>query len=186
MIAVIEFNNLKPIICFTKLDLLNIKEKKEIRNIFKYYKSIGYKVYTNQQLFRLKRIFKNKITVFTGQSGVGKSSLLNMLNKHLNLKTGDISRALERGKNTTRHVELLELRKGLVADTPGFSAIDLIDMTREDIRNNFVEFNKYKDKCEYRDCFHLDEKKCAIKQAVANDKILLSRYNNYKKFMSIK
>ncbi|MGI6325173.1 MAG: ribosome small subunit-dependent GTPase A [Bacilli bacterium] len=184
MLTIIEHHRIKPIICFTKLDLLKDKaEKNDIKQYMKYYKSIGYKVYTNRQLFLLKRLFKHKLTVFTGQSGVGKSSLLNAINKKLQLKTETISTALGRGKHTTRHVELLQLKGGLVADSPGFSALDFIGMTKENIRDNFIEFNKYKDNCEYRNCFHLQEPNCEVKKAIDKGHILLSRYENYTKFM---
>ena len=184
MLTTIEFNNIKPIICVTKLDLLKkTKEKKMIRNIMQYYKKIGYHLYTNKQLYRLKRIFKDKITVLTGQSGVGKSTLLNRLSKNLNLETKKVSRKLATGKHTTKHVELFEVGRGLVADTPGFSALTLMDMTKEDIRDQFSEFNKAKDKCKYRNCFHIDEADCAIKKMVAQGTILATRYENYKKLI---
>lgn len=187
LLTIIEYNHIKPIICLTKLDLLkDPNEKKMIRQYLKYYRYIGYKVYTNKQLFRLKNIFKHRVTVFTGQSGVGKSTLLNFLDKKLSLKTNEISTSLGRGKHTTRHVELLSLCNGLIADTPGFSALDFIGMTKEDIRNNFIEFNNYKHQCQYQDCFHINEQDCAIKKAITKKQILLSRYNNYKKFINEK
>ena len=181
LLTVIEFNDIKPIICLTKLDLLKKEEKKEIKKYIKYYKSIGYTVLTNKNLFRIKRLFKNKTTVFTGQTGAGKSTLINKLDKRLNLETGEISKALGRGKHTTRHVELIELFKGKVLDTPGFSSLDLSDMTKEDIRDSFNEFKKIS--CPFRDCFHINEKECLVKKKVNEGKILDSRYNNYIKFL---
>ncbi len=187
MLTIIDYNNVKPIICFTKFDLLKAdNDKKLIRNYIKYYEKIGYQVFTNRYLFWLKRIFKNKLSVFTGQSGVGKSSLLNKIDKKLNLKTAPISASLGRGKHTTRHAELLELCGGLIADTPGFSALEFTGMSKEDIRDNFVEFNKYKDNCEYRNCLHLNENNCEIKRMVDKNQILLSRYQNYIKFITSK
>jgi ribosome biogenesis GTPase / thiamine phosphate phosphatase len=187
MLTIIEYNSIKPIICLTKLDLLKNKlEKDKIKEYIKYYKKIGYIVLTNTNLFSLKRLFKNNITVFTGQSGVGKSTLLNKIDNNLNLETNIISKALGRGKHTTRHVQLLKLNKGLVADTPGFSAFDLVKMSNGDIRDNFIEFNKYRHKCQYQDCFHLNEENCEIKKLVSNNKIMLSRYENYKKFINTK
>ena len=182
LLNVIEFNNIKPIICFTKLDLLNEEELKEIRDIQAYYKKIGYEVYDNTDI-KLKDIFKDKITVFAGQSGAGKSSLLNMLDNSLNLEIGEVSIALGRGRHTTRHTELIEVLDGLIADTPGFSALDFNGISKEDIRDNFIEFNEYKEYCEYKDCMHLNEKKCAIKENVENKIILNSRYENYLKFI---
>ena len=181
LINIIEFNNVEPIICFTKMDLLNEKEKKEIDEYIKYYKKIGYKVLLNTELTKLSKLFKNKVSVFTGQSGAGKSTLLNNLDKNLNIKTNEISKALGRGKHTTRHTELLKINGGLVADTPGFSAIDFNDMTNEQIRDNMKEFNNYK--CEYKDCMHLKEENCEVKKHVGKY-ILKSRYDNYVKFVT--
>lgn len=183
LLTIIEFNNIKPIICFTKLDKLSDQEFEQMKNIMDYYKKIGYGVYDNQHLNTFKDIFKDKITVFTGQSGAGKSTLLNKLDSNLNLKTDEISFALNRGKHTTRHVELLSVYEGYIADTPGFSAISFVDMDNSAIRDNFVEFNLYRDKCEYRDCMHDSETKCEIKNKVESGEILKSRYDNYLKFI---
>ena len=176
LLVVIEYNNIKPIICFTKLDLLN---DKYINKIINYYKKIGYEVYLNVELDKIKQIFKDKVTVFTGQSGAGKSTLLNHLDKNLNLKTNEISYALGRGKHTTRHVELLDIYGGLVADTPGFSAIDLNELSDIQIRDAFIEF---KNECKYRDCMHINEDGCEVIKRLNSD-ILPSRYENYVKFL---
>ena len=181
LLCIIEFNNIKPIICFTKLDLLSKDELSDIRKIEDYYRSIGYPVYENTDV-QLKEIFKDKITVFAGQSGAGKSSLLNRLDNSLDLETGEVSIALGRGRHTTRHTELIELLGGMIADTPGFSAVDFTGMSKSDIRDNFIEFNTYRDSCLYKDCMHKDEDSCAIKELVG-DKILKSRYENYLKFI---
>lgn len=183
LLCVIEFNNIKPIICFTKLDLLEKNELDWANNFINYYKKIGYDVYKNTELDKIKNIFKNKVTVFTGQSGAGKSTLLNKLNPSLNIKTDEISIALGRGKHTTRHVELINLFDGLVADTPGFSSLSFIGMTNDDIRDNFIEFNEYRDKCAYKDCKHHLEEECEIKRQLQKNNILNSRYENYIKFI---
>lgn len=181
LLCIVEFNNIKPIIIFTKIDLLIEEEKEEIYKIINYYKEIGYEVYINDELELIKASMKNKISVLSGQSGAGKSTLLNRLDKNLNLKTDEISVALGRGKHTTRHVELISLSGGLVADTPGFSSLDFMSMQNTDIRDNFIEFNTYKDGCKYRDCMHLNEEDCNVKN---NIKILKSRYNNYVSFIN--
>lgn len=176
LLVVVEYNNIKPIICFTKLDLLN---NEYINKVINYYKKIGYQVYLNTELDEIKKIFKDKVTVFTGQSGAGKSTLLNKLDENLNLKTDEISYALGRGKHTTRHVELLNLYDGLVADTPGFSAIDLNELIDIQIRDAFIEF---RNECKYRDCMHINEDGCEVIKRLNID-ILPSRYENYIKFL---
>lgn len=181
MIDIIEFNNIMPVICISKYDLLD--NTKEMDEIIAYYKKIGYKVFINTQIEDIKNIFKDNVTILTGQTGVGKSSLINKLEKSMDLKTGEISKALGRGKHTTRHTELFELFDGYVADTPGFSSLNFIGMNKEDIRDNFIEFNEYKDKCKYRDCMHVNEDDCEIKRRVSNNEILKSRYDNYVKFI---
>ena len=181
MLVVIEYNNVKPVICFTKYDLLS--DTSEIDKIISYYKQIGYEVYINSNLDSIKSILSNKISVLTGQTGVGKSSLLNHLKTDLNLATNEISKALGRGKHTTRHVELLNIEDGLVADTPGFSSLDFIGMNKNDIKDNFIEFFKNQDKCKYKDCMHLKEDGCYIKKLVEEEKIRRTRYDNYKKFI---
>ena len=181
MLCIVEFNNIKPIICLTKLDLLDDKE--EINGYIDYYKSIGYDVIINTELDRLKSLIKGKINVFTGHSGAGKSTLLNKLDSSLNLKTDEISLALNRGKHTTRHTELINVCSSWIADTPGFSSLEFTSMTNSDIRDNFTEFNEYKDDCKYKDCMHNLEDVCEIKNKVNDNTILKSRYENYLKFI---
>ncbi|MBD9085679.1 ribosome small subunit-dependent GTPase A [bacterium] len=186
LITIIEFNHIRPVICFTKLDLLSNQELESMNIYINYYKKIGYQVFLNTELDQIIQCLKNNVTVFTGQSGAGKSTLLNQLNKNLNIKTAPISFALGRGKHTTRHTELIEMFDGFVADTPGFSSINFNDLTKEDIRDQFIEFENYKELCEYRDCMHLLEPNCEIKRQIENDNILKSRYENYLKFISEK
>ena len=183
MINIIEYNNIVPIIVITKYDLLD--NTKYIDKIIKYYKKIGYKVFINTETDEIKKIFLNKVSILTGQTGAGKSSLINKLG-NMNIKTSEISQALGRGKHTTRAIELYDLFDGLIADTPGFSSLSFIDMTKEDIRDNFIEFNLYKDKCKYRDCNHINEDDCEIKRQVNNNVILKERYENYLKFIEEK
>ena len=179
LLCIIEYNKIKPIICFTKLDLLSSKD--EYLKIKEYYSKIGYMVFENTDE-GIKNIFKDKITVFAGQSGAGKSSLLNRLDHSLNLKTGDISYALGRGKHTTRHVELLEILSGFCVDTPGFSSLSLEEMDITHIKDNMVEFHELSSLCAYRDCMHDKEDDCEIKRQIGHD-ILPSRYENYIKFI---
>ncbi len=184
MLSIITINKIKPIICFTKLDLADKNEKKLIKQLKKYYESINIPVLNNKKIGKLKRCLKNQVVVFTGQTGAGKSSLLNKIDKTLNLKTGEISMALNRGKHTTRHVELFELNNAYIVDTPGFSALDFNDISDEQIKDSFVEFGKYN--CKFNNCMHINEKECKVKAAVENQQILLSRYENYKSFVKRK
>lgn len=183
LILIMEINKIKPIICITKEDLINDEDKDRIKKILDYYRTLGYSVYYNYELDKIKEIFKDKTTVFTGQTGAGKSSLFNKLDSSLNFDVGEVSIALGRGKHTTRFVELISLFDGKLVDTPGFSSIDLSIFDKETIRDNFTEFKKYN--CKYKDCMHNNEgiDECAIKRAVNDGLILSSRYENYIKFL---
>ena len=181
LISVITYNDIEPVICFTKLDLLNDVEKENIDNLKKYYEMIGINCVYNTDTAEIKRLLDNNIVVLAGQTGAGKSSLLNMLDENLDIETNEISEALGRGKHTTRHVELYEISDGYIADTPGFSALDLKDMNREQLRDTFVEFRNYE--CKFRDCMHHKESKCGVKEALEDKMILQSRYNNYLLFL---
>ena len=167
---------IEPIIVLTKLDLLNSNEIKDIKKVIKYYKSIGIKVTTNKNLFTLKKYIKKKTLVLTGQTGAGKSSLLNKLDKSLNLATDEISEALGRGKHTTRHVELFKYKNSYIVDTPGFSSLD-ISIEKNELKDYFIEFKNAN--CPFKDCTHTNEKECNVKKLVEENKILKSRYENY-------
>ena len=181
LISVITFNDIEPVICFTKLDLLNDVERENIDNLKKYYEMIGINCVYNTDTAEIKRLLNNNIVVLAGQTGAGKSSLLNKLDENLDIETNEISEALGRGKHTTRHVELYEISDGYIADTPGFSALDLKDMNKEQLRDTFVEFRNYE--CKFRDCMHHKESKCGVKEALEDKMILQSRYNNYLLFL---
>lgn len=181
-LTIISYNNIIPVIYFTKLDLLDNESKQKINKIITYYKQIGYHVSTNP--VDLLKIIENKIVVLTGQSGAGKSTLLNNIDPTLELKTAEISYALGRGKHTTRHTELYHTNNTYIVDTPGFSKIDFHNMTNIDIRDNMKEMFDNLEKCKYSDCMHILEDGCYVKQLVEENKILQSRYNNYKTFIN--
>ena len=170
-------NHITPIICFTKIDLINKDEQIKLKSLRTYYNQIQIKTFDNVHLKDLINFLQNKVVVLTGQSGAGKSSLLNKINPSLNLKTNEISLALNRGKHTTRHTELFNINNIWFADTPGFSSLDISKYTKEDIKNSFPEFLNYE--CKYKDCFHQKETECLVKKAVLKQKILKSRYDNY-------
>ena len=173
-------NNIKPIIIFTKEDLLSFKEKITINKYKKYYKSLGFNIYRNTQINKIKKEFKNCVIALTGQTGAGKSSLLNKLNKDLNLETNEISEALGRGKHTTRIVTLYKLFGGLIADTPGFSSLEL-NINASDIKKYSKEFNV---SCKYKTCNHINEEGCIIISKLNKNKIYDERYKNYIKLIS--
>ncbi|MFE8699029.1 ribosome small subunit-dependent GTPase A [Cytobacillus sp. FJAT-54145] len=187
-LVLVEFNNIRPIICITKMDLTNQKERDEIEVYASHYKSAGYEVLltsseTEAGIESLIPLLEGEISVFAGQSGVGKSSLLNVLRPDLELKTDDISSHLGRGKHTTRHVELIKVGNGLVADTPGFSSLEFTDIELEDLNYCFPEIQRTSEKCKFRGCIHLKEPKCAVKSAVESGDIPEYRYEHYQTFI---
>ena len=177
LLVQLEINNIKPVICLTKKDLIDENLFLKYKNILDYYVSIGYKIVYNDDILEIKKILSNNITVFIGQTGAGKSTLLNKLFPKLNLKTGEVSLALGRGRHTTRHVEIIKIDNIKVLDTPGFSALSFLDYEETDVRDAFVEFKKFP--CMYHDCMHIKEDECMVKKGVIDKKILESRYINY-------
>ena len=188
-LAVIEMNQIEPVIVLTKLDLMTEEEKQAIEPIIDYYREIGYQVIetSSKQEFGLESInelIKQRIAVICGQSGVGKSSLLNSLDDSLNIQVNEISKALGRGKHTTRHVELHKLSEGLIADTPGFSSLDLDQLEPIDLSQCFIEFYDLSEQCKFRGCLHENEPRRAVKAAVEENEIIPTRYENYLQFLT--
>ncbi|MFO1445855.1 ribosome small subunit-dependent GTPase A [Bacillus sp. Bva_UNVM-123] len=187
-LVLVEFNEIKPIICITKMDLTNESQNKDIRSYASEYEKAGYDVLltsseTADGIKELYPYLSGEISVFAGQSGVGKSSLLNALNPNLELKTNDISSHLGRGKHTTRHVELIEVGNGLVADTPGFSSLEFTNIEMEDLNYCFPEIKRLSEDCKFRGCLHIAEPKCAVKTAVEMGEVPPYRYEHYKTFL---
>lgn len=186
----IEHNDIQPLIYLTKSDLLSDEEYQELKQVIDGYSEADYQVfddqdsYNDQQVDQLKATFKDKVTVFTGQSGAGKSTLLNHIDKELGLATAAISQTLNRGKHTTRQVSLFDIDGGLVADTPGFSSIDLMEVSKEELPSLFPEFLKYSPECQFRGCSHVNEPGCKVKEMLSEGKIMKSRYDNYLYFLN--
>lgn len=180
LITLMELHNVKSIICLTKTDLINSLEYEKIKDLMVYYNNIGYDVVSNLEIVKIKSLIKDKTNVFVGQTGAGKSTLLNKLNPKFNLATGEVSLALGRGKHTTRNVSLYPFLGGKVLDTPGFSALDFSNYSKDEIKGAFREFASYK--CPFKDCSHTKEKECVVKKAVIDKKILKSRYDSYLRF----
>jgi len=174
-------HHVTPVICFTKIDLLNDEELKSYSSIRNYYESIGISCFDNQNLDLLIEHLKGKFVVLTGQSGAGKSTLLNKISPTLDLKTNEISSSLNRGKHTTRHTEVFAVKDILFCDTPGFSSLDFYEYTKEEIKQSFIEFNRFS--CKFQDCMHLKECDCGVKEAVEEGNISITRYNSYQKML---
>lgn len=183
-LLLIEDEGITPVIVITKIDLMTPSELDELKRLMSYYESFYKVVYlsskTLENVDALHDLFDGKISVFAGQTGAGKSSLLNALNPKFNLETNEISKALGRGKHTTRHSELLEVFGGLVADTPGFSRLDFYNIDLENVPVHFIDFFALSKDCKYRACTHINEPHCKVKEDVQNGRILPSRYENYK------
>ncbi|WP_046175097.1 ribosome small subunit-dependent GTPase A [Domibacillus indicus] len=185
-LVLIESKNIEPVICLTKMDLA--EEPDELDKYIKDYREIGYTVVETsskamQGLNTLQDCLAGRTSVFAGQSGVGKSSLLNAIRPDLELKTDEISNSLGRGKHTTRHVELIPAAGGLVADTPGFSSLDFDEVEAEELSGCFPEIAERGSACKFRGCLHLNEPKCAVKQAAENGEIPSYRYEHYLQFI---
>lgn len=182
----IEQAKIPVVICFSKADL---DGEPQISEAIQYYSQIGYdllitSVRTLQGIEEIRARLQGKVSVFAGQSGVGKSSLLNALFPNKQLKTSEISHRLGRGKHTTRHVELLVLNDdSLVADTPGFSQLDFHNIEPEELSNYFIEMKPYLHLCRFRGCMHHQEPGCAVREAVDSGEIRRSRYTNYIEFL---
>nr|WP_312576030.1 ribosome small subunit-dependent GTPase A [Sedimentibacter sp.] len=181
-----EINKLKPIICFNKSDLCSEKRKEELENM---YVNTGYRIiFTSKKdeesIETLKGVLKDKLNVFSGPSGVGKSSIMNAVQPDFELKTGDISEKLKRGKHTTRHAEIYKLSfGGFVVDTPGFSSFELDSIDQFELCDYYPEIKKYSVGCRFDDCLHYKEPNCVIKDAVSNGLISQTRYGNYTKLL---
>ena len=179
-ILIAKYNNIEPIVIITKTDQISTNEKNIINKYVNYYKSIGIKVFFNTELNNIKKEFENSVVSLCGQTGVGKSTLLNKINPKLKLKTGEVSEVLGRGKHTTRLVEFMSLNNGLIADTPGFSSLEL-NIPKKEIRFYYDDFDVT---CKYnRSCLHIKEDGCEVIKLVNDKKIPRWRYDNYVKFV---
>lgn len=179
--AVAVYKNVEPIIVFTKNDLQSADEYIEI------YKNAGFKTFavsneTGEGIGEVKEVIENGVCVFTGNSGVGKSSLINRMYPDFALETGEISKKLGRGRHTTRHVELLKINNGYIADTPGFSSLDFEtnDLIKKDeLAFCFPDFSDYIDLCKFSTCAHVNDKGCRLIEAVNNGDVMRSRHESY-------
>ena len=180
-LANVEHKDVKPIIVITKIDLDSSRMEK-IKQDYHDYQIIFVSSKEHIGIDEVKANLKDKVTVVTGQSGVGKSSLLNALDIQLHIETIEISDALGRGKHTTRHVELIKMHGGYVADTPGFSSLEL-EMEPRELAVSYHDFRRLSESCKFRGCLHDSEPYCAVKQAVEDGEIAKDRYLHYLSFL---
>jgi ribosome biogenesis GTPase len=177
------YQEVPVVICFNKQDMVS---QEELRILKETYESAGYELCFTSALDKsgvpqVRRLLQGKTTTVAGPSGVGKSSLINILQPDAEMETGSISEKIERGKHTTRHCELFALdEESFICDTPGFSSIFLPDFEKEELRDYFPEFLEYEPKCRFQGCMHLHEPGCAVKEALEEHKISPVRYENYR------
>ncbi|NPV29792.1 MAG: ribosome small subunit-dependent GTPase A [Firmicutes bacterium] len=169
------------VICFNKLDLVDGEFAAGLASL---YRGIGYvailvSALQGRGVENLRDLIKGRLSVLAGPSGAGKSTLLNALEPGLSLKTGEVSRKLKRGRHTTRYVELLPLAGGLIADTPGFSNLDLPRLERTELGYYFPEIHELSKGCRFHDCLHMQEPGCAVRAAFQEGRINPTRYRNY-------
>ncbi|WP_438832084.1 ribosome small subunit-dependent GTPase A [Streptococcus pluranimalium] len=179
-LVLLEHKSIQPVVYISKMDLLDTQS--EIEAVAAKYRDIGYDFVTIQEA--LLPMLNDKVTVFMGQTGVGKSTLLNRIAPELALETGEISDSLGRGRHTTRAVSFYNVHGGKIADTPGFSSLDYEVKTVEDLSESFPEIRKASHFCKFRSCSHTHEPSCGVKEALENGEIWQSRYDNYLQFLS--
>jgi ribosome biogenesis GTPase len=183
MLLIMELNDVDSMIVITKMDLLTSEEQESLKSKLVYYERIGYKVlYTDNDIKLIGELIMRDKYVFTGQTGVGKSTLINLLLPGLDIKTQPISKALGRGKHTTREVTFYHHNNSYIIDTPGFSALDL-PLTKELIRDGYIDFIELGRECRFNGCYHLKEPNCRVKAEIGNNETFDLRYKNYVKYM---
>ncbi len=181
-LVMMDFNEVDTVICFNKCDQVDKEKAEELRDIFS---GSGCRIIitsavTGEGIEELRDILVNKTTALAGPSGVGKSSILNELFPEANSETGSISEKINRGKHTTRHTEIFNISGNTyIMDTPGFTSLDFSEIEDRDLRFYFNEFNEYEGKCKYNGCVHVNETKCAVKDAVEAGQISRVRYDIY-------
>lgn len=182
-LILMQYQKVPAVVCFNKQDMVDVEELQLLKNT---YESAGYPVlFTSaakeEGITAIRELLKGKTTTVAGPSGVGKSSLINLLSPEAEMETGDISRKIERGKHTTRHSELFALDEDtFICDTPGFSSIYLPDMEKEELGIYFPEIAEYEPFCRFQGCAHIHEPGCGVKDALEEKKISPIRYENYK------
>ncbi len=178
-----ERQGLPTIICFNKEDIASGEEKEVLRSAYETckYRVLFISVLENKGLDQVRELLAGKTTALAGPSGVGKSSLINRLSPATHMETGEISEKIERGRHTTRHSEIIALGEGTyIMDTPGFTSLDISEITKEELEGYYPEFRDYEPFCKFRGCAHISEPDCGVKKAVEEGAVSRVRYDNYK------
>lgn len=188
LLITIEQKGINAVVCINKIDL---DKEEKYKDVIKSYNKAMYKVIalssvTGTGFDELDLALKDRTTVFAGQSGVGKSTILNKVLDSYVMETGTISDRIERGKHTTRHAELIELKSGgFVVDTPGFSSFEISGIEPNELQNYYPEFREYFGRCKFTSCMHINEPHCEVKAALEKDALDLGRYNRYVEFYNM-
>ncbi|MGN0246424.1 MAG: ribosome small subunit-dependent GTPase A [Lachnospiraceae bacterium] len=177
-----EHYNIPTIICFNKADLVSDADLEYLQQIYEKagYRTVLISAKKEQGIDLVRELLRGKVTTVAGPSGVGKSTLINLLQDRVIMETGSVSEKIARGKHTTRHSELLEIdRDTFIFDTPGFSSLDVSYLLPEELENCFPEMRRYRDKCRFLGCAHIHEPDCGVKQALTLGEISKERYDDY-------
>ena len=180
-----EAYGIKTILLFNKIDSYNEEELVTVKYLAHLYRSIGYEcigisAMTGKNLDKVKALMENKVSVFSGHSGVGKSTLVNAIEPSLNLKTKEISDQHLQGQHTTTFAEMYDLSfDAQIIDTPGIKGFGMVEIDKEELSGFYPEFFKLKEHCKFHNCLHIEEPKCAVKEALENEEIAWSRYKSY-------
>ncbi len=180
-----EAYGIKSVLLFNKIDTYTEEELAEIKYLANLYRSIGYECIgisakTGKNIDKVKALMKDNVSMFSGHSGVGKSTLINVVEPALNLKTQEISEQHLQGQHTTTFAEMYDLSfNAQIIDTPGIKGFGMVEMDNEELGDYFPEFFKLKGNCKFNNCMHIEEPKCAVKKALENDEVAWSRYKSY-------
>lgn len=181
-LVMMEAKRIPAILVFTKSDITLPERIEELKSLYsKIYPVLSISVVSGEGTEELRGLLKDKFSVLAGPSGVGKSSLTNFLVPDANMETGEISRKIERGKQTTRHAELFYAGDGAyICDTPGFGSMELFDIDKRNLKDCFPDFSSFEEECRFLGCIHYGEKDCGVKKALERGEIASSRYENYR------